>query len=382
MKVYYFLSSVVIVFILTFHNDFYNVNLFTKHSSLYSVVIKQVKNHTKTKHSSKTSLTPDFNLSNLKSKMKKCTDPKRIIELNFKQKAGLTDRTGKIVLLSKIACRLNAKIIVTQPCKSLTPFHNNGNKIPCESRWSDYIDFFTFRKVNNQWMKCEDSILLSESKHRHRSQKTVVKKISPKLLKDKYDTDEPFHWVLDMSEYNMHASWIITNNTLPLNCNVERFYGRGILNKSLDVIKNNLQHTKYMGLKIRMGDDVSRTKKCSDPNKIKDFIKKMGFDSDLNIYTMMEPDNKYKNILLSTMKTANITFETDIINGGDNYEKYLESYYILEHAPLGRIEIRRLETSDPKYNKDRTCSLRFFPPINTDILMSGFGNEYIDYDDL
>jgi hypothetical protein len=62
-------------------------------------------------HHQKHELLPEFQLSTVKENVDNCYYNDRVIELNF-GKAGMTDRTGKIVLLAGIACHLDAKIPV------------------------------------------------------------------------------------------------------------------------------------------------------------------------------------------------------------------------------------------------------------------------------
>lgn len=363
------LIILIVIFYIKFSSDIIE---FTEYKE------KFYEQKSKLRSTFKHELTPEFDVGLTKDNYNDCFKPERIIELNFRNQAGLTDRTGKILLLSRIACRLDAKIMVPPPCKSLTRLHNHNKKISCSRKWSDYIDFTAFKKVNNNWKKCNDSIFFEEPSS---IKKTIVQKVTPDMLNLKYNTNIPFHWVLDMSEYDIARVWKMTNKTLPKDCSVERVFGSDIKTDARYIMKNKLP-SNYIGLKIRMGDDISRTRNCTDPNKIKDFIEKLEFEPNLDVYAMMEPNNNYKQLLSKTLQRS-IIFESDIITSGDNYERYLKSYYILEHSPFGRIEVRRLETTDPKYIKNiKTCSLRYFPSINSEILNSGFTKEFIDYDDI
>lgn len=322
-------------------------------------------------------LMPKFELDTVTSKENICALENRILELNFGT-AGLTDRTGKIVLLAGIACRLDAKIIVPPPCKSLTKDHNKGNKIDCSKTWDDYIKFTVFKSINGEWKRCDDSIF-TEPVNGMKTE--IVKKVTPDMLNIKYNTKTPFHWKLQMSEYEMANLWKLTNKTLPYECNAERVFGNGIIESAKTTIDDYLPN-KYLGIKIRRGDDIERTKSCAEPIVIQKFIKKLGLENS-TMFVMMEPDDNYKNQLTDSLE-SNIVFESDIIyHDNDNYYSYIESYYILEHAPLGRIEIRRLETTDKRYIRGkRTCSLRYFPFINSKFLQSGFSTQYIDYYDI
>lgn len=319
-------------------------------------------------------LMPNLDMVNVKRLMgSECFKNDRVIEIQM-GKAGLTDRTGKILLLAGIACHLNARIIVQDPCELLTSDHNNKKKTPCNKRWDDYVNFPVYRKQDDKWFKCDYSILTTKLID---TDIKNIERITHELLTSTYNTSTSFHWKLKMSVYKMAKIWKMVNNTLPHECNVAREFASQVVIDSKSIIEKSLPQS-FLGLKIRRGDDSIRTKRCSQPSVINKFISQLGFEN-MNIFIMMEDDNVYKKKLSSTLNTS-LIFEKDIVNGDTNYDMYLKSYYILEHAPLGRIEIRRLEKSDKNYvAKNLTCSLRYFPPDNSQFLNSGFSPRFIDY---
>lgn len=330
-------------------------------------------------------LVPNFALDAIDhdQQQERCFNDDRVIQINFGN-AGLTDRTGKIVLLSSLACHLDAKIVVPAPCNALTPSHNNHGSVSCDKSWDDYVEFTIHRKQkrSKNWFKCSDSIL-GNTKSVETLPKTRIKQLTPDMLNFKYNTKTPFHWILDMSAYDMAKVWKLVNKTLPHECNAERSFGKGVVRHASKAMERHFNNTTFLGLKIRRGDDVKRTMRCSDPSIIVKFMQKLGFNN-TDVFVMMEQDDSYKNTLVDTVPNR-LFFENDVLQhtNTDNYDRYIQAYYVLEHAPLGRIEIRRLETTDREYDKKHnTCSLRYFPPTNSNFLNSGFSTKFIDYNDI
>lgn len=321
-------------------------------------------------------LMPDFDMDTVENPIDNCFGDDRVIEMNF-GKAGFTDRSGKIVLMAGIACHLRAKILVPEPCEALAESHNNRKKTTCDKTWGDYVEFPVYKREG----LCRDSILVG-GRRRVPGMVEKIKTITPAMLISKYNSDRaPFHWILQMSEYKLADLWKMTNRTLPHECKAARAYGKNVVASSKKIIKDSFGNKPFMSLKIRRGDDVERTKRCSEPSLINRFFGKLGF-SNSSVFVMMEPDENYKDSLIRTMNST-LIFEPELVHNENNYDRYIHAYYIHEHAPMGRVEIRRLETTDPNYsNPTRTCSLRYFPPQDSKFLSSGFSPKFVDYYEL
>lgn len=98
-----------------------------------------------------------------------CTSrPDRVIYFTRKPKGGLTDRTGKILIMAMLGCQLQARVLVGNPHELLTPNHNFGKPVAPSVIWDDYVKFPTFVLDDDDanttvWKLCPDRTILQDT---------------------------------------------------------------------------------------------------------------------------------------------------------------------------------------------------------------------------
>ena len=365
-------------------------------------------------------------LSALKTKqtrIRNCTPRQdRILYFASRGPAGLTDRTGKILFMAALACRLQARVLVESPSVLLSVKHNFKKLVP-EKRngtnvvWDDYIQFptFVFEKpqsvslVDKQqeiqkpaWQRCPDRTVLQDAEEvksarrqfesHHVTTIHQFEKLTHDMLVDALkNTNRSLFW-----KFNADMSYLPTfylkrfqdiPDDLGQTCNAERVLGEGIIQLAERVKAQWLggSNSKYLSIKLRRGDDIRNTRECTDPNLVAasalDIVQRRmpSFSSSDNravyLFVMMEPESAYQNQLKKALEGAflgslgpfknhslRVVFEqeTPLLLGlqkHDNYIAYCVSYALSESAPLGRIEARRFEKWDKRYNDTHHCGL-------------------------
>jgi hypothetical protein len=194
--------------------------------------------------------------------------------------------------------------------------------------------------------------------------------------------DVPFFWEWRLDSYqlpDLALKYEEKFKALGQDCTAERVIGNSTM-QMVEEAKKKLGK-RWLSVKLRRGDDVSRTAACTEPQLIAKAVRIITDNligderGEITIFIMMEPEPGYRNTLQNAILSHlnedyikqglfKIMFEEDIMDGmgpnSNNYLSYIGSYEIEESSPLGRLEGRRIEDGSPMY-KFGKCSLRWFP---------------------
>ncbi len=337
-----------------------------------------------------------------------CISDKRVLHILYgRQHAGLLDRTIRMQVYEYVACRLNAELIFTMPCKSLSHKHGDAD---CQTGWDDYMRFVTYRYSEQHGMfeACpgknliqtpmteDDQFKALDAKSLETSWLSDISHNAAKLLWAAQNPDASFAWQWVVNDrydlYHVEALLRAVNATganqhardglspLP-QCDIERVLPTEAVKIAKLESESRFNDGKFLALRLRRGDDLKKTAKCTFPQVIArqlltvhSALQSSGRikPSDVfQVYVMMEPEPEYKINLVAQATTvfqdANVTlqlvFEDDIpsivtLYADDNYRAFAASSAIAQTASLGKISAHRTETASLAASQGRTSALR------------------------